>query len=345
MECWGYVTSVPSYAGFITMRNSSTGNGGAINILNTGYFDFGIYGAGSYTSTLVPLNQWFHVALVRSGSSTNNCSCYLNGIRVGQFTAVGTDVNATSNVLDIGRYYSGYNNFYLNGYVSNARYVVGTAVYSGTTYTVPTAPLTAITNTQLLLSGTNAGIYNNAIKNDLETVGNAQVSTAVTKFGTGSMKFAGSTTDALKMPISKNLDFNTGDFTIEMWFNASNTNLGVLYEVNSYLSIRWSQSTSFVNISYDGAFRLVSNTTLSTNTWYHLALVRQSNTVKLYIDGIAQSTTYTLSYNLPDNGTTIGNYSAGSYPFNGYIDDLRVTKGVARYTANFTPPTSAFPNS
>ena len=335
IQSWVYRNAAGTAHSIVSKGGASTGF--TFGITSTNVLRFTNTTTNIDTTTTIPANAWTHVAAVRTNTSASGFQLYINGVSSATAT-VSTDFNQTE-TLYVGADRSA--TTVMNGYISNLRYVNGTAE----TITIPTAPLTAITNTQLLLNGTNAGIFDNASKNDLETVGNAQVSTAVTKFGTGSMKFAGSTTDVLKLPISKNLDFNTGDFTIEMWFNASNTGMGVLYEVTNYLSIRWSQASSTrVNISYDGAFRLNSNTTLSTNTWYHLALVRQSNTLKLYIDGVAQTTTYTLSYNLPDNGTFIGNYFAGGYPFNGYIDDLRVTKGVARYTANFTPPTAAFPN-
>ena len=81
----------------------------------------------------------------------------------------------------------------------------------------------------------------------------------------------------------------------------------------------------------------------SIDTWYHVAYVRSSGTTKLYIDGteiisVADTTNYT------DTNFTVGGWYSNSYLLNGYIDDLRITKGVARYTAAFTPPTAAFPD-
>jgi hypothetical protein len=95
--------------------------------------------------------------------------------------------------MNLGRFYPATDNYYFNGYISNARIIKGTAVYdpTQTTLTVPTAPFTNITNTSLLTNFTNAGIFDNAMKNDLETVGNAQISTSVVKYGTGSMAFDG----------------------------------------------------------------------------------------------------------------------------------------------------------
>ncbi|MBK6587935.1 MAG: LamG domain-containing protein [Acidobacteria bacterium] len=90
---------------------------------------------------------------------------------------------------------------------------------------------------------------------------------------------------------------------------------------------------------------LVSGSNLSANTWYHLAATRQGSTYRLFVDGTQVATT-TSSITIHDNANSlyIGTSTDGSTsPVNGYIDDLRITKGVARYTANFTPPAAAFP--
>jgi hypothetical protein len=94
---------------------------------------------------------------------------------------------------------------------------------------------------------------------------------------------------------------------------------------------------------------LSGTSTLTNNTWYHFAACRSGSTLKLFVDGVEEySGTDTTDY------TSSASFNAGDrqdldpfgqYPLDGYIDDLRITKGVARYTANFTPPTAAFPDS
>ena len=97
---------------------------------------------------------------------------------------------------------------------------------------------------------------------------------------------------------------------------------------------------------------IVTFGTLSTSTWTHVAVTRSGSTVRGFLNGslISSGTStrdFTNSYPLFVGiwGTSGGNWPSGTIdsPFNGYIDDLRITKGVARYTANFTPPTQAFP--
>jgi len=93
--------------------------------------------------------------------------------------------------------------------------------------------------------------------------------------------------------------------------------------------------------------RITSSTSISTGTWYHVAFVRASGSTKMYLNGTNEGATYTDSTNyLGSSGRPIiaaDGYTLGSQAMNGYIDDLRITKGYARYTANFTAPTAAFP--
>jgi hypothetical protein len=289
------------------------------------------------------INSWNHVALVRNGTTVTP---YLNGVS-GTTTTTSATLFAFTSVLNIG--YIGFNtNNIVNGYISNFRIVKGTAVYTAN-FTPPTAPLTAITNTQLLLNGTNAGIFDNAMKNNLVTVGNAQVSTSVTKFGTGSMSFDG-TGDWLTSPDTPNLQFGTGKFTIEGWFylNAVGSVRGFVSKGTS--TTGWSLGTNSSNqvVFSHTATSFASTGTLLISTWYHITIVREgtgANETKIYINGTNDGTS-TVATNF--NQTSImyvGADRVGSSALNGYIDDLRITKGVARYTANFTPPSAPYPNS
>jgi hypothetical protein len=338
-EAWVYLNSASSFGGIISLRDSSgTNTGMGITISNTGNLEYYIFGGS--VSVAAPLNQWIHVALVRSGSASNNCSCYLNGVRVGQFTS-NNEANAASNVAAIGRYYAnGTNQYWINGYISSVRYVVGTALYSGTTITVPTAPVTNITNTSLLLNFTNAGIFDTAGDHVIETVADAKLSTAVTKFGSASMVFDG-TGDFLRMASSPLFNQNSA-YTVEMWLYSTTSQTGkYIYSQNT---------TNFCQIGLNGSGRLyidksgvgaqvTAGTALATNQWVHVAMVSNGTTLNLYVNGVSQGTASVGSTALSTQTVTIGAYQGtGGLGFIGYIDDVRVTLGQARYTANFTPP-------
>jgi len=301
-------------------------------------------------------NTWYHIVAVRNGSS--NLSMFVNGSRVyNNASATLTYNNVNTNPLYVGAINDGASPAgfkYFNGYISNARVVAGTAVYDPTltTLTVPTAPVTAISGTSLLLNYTNAGIIDNTMINNLETVGNAQISTAQNKFGSGSMYFDG-TGDYLTIPSTPNLAFS-GNFTCECWLYllAYPANSNAMY----IMDFRNGSTNNFgfgvigiggVAKPYmfvgSGPVDATGTTTLSLNTWYNIAVVRSGSTVTYYLNGVSNAT-FTTSFSQAATGVTIGARYTGTMEYvNGYLDDLRITKGYARYTTTFTPPTQAFP--
>lgn len=294
----------------------------------------------SSTATL-NLNSWNHVVAVRSGTDG---ALFLNGTRVATASSF-TQNFSTNATLYIGR--SNPDNVDWTGYISGLRIVKGSAVYSpsSTTITIPTAPPTAVTNTQLLCNFTNAGIYDATSKNDLETVGNAQISTTQSKFGGSSMYFDG-TGDGQFTPNSPNLTLGTGDFTIEFWvYRVGNSVIQGLFDqrtaaANEVRPTIYISSGNNISFYVSAADRITG--ALTQNAWIHVAVVRYSGSTKMYLNGVAQATTYsdTNNYLAPTSGTRIG-YLIDGFSLNGYINDLRITKGIARYTSNFTPPTTA----
>jgi hypothetical protein len=298
-------------------------------------------------------NSWTYVAVVRNGT---NATIYINGVAESTIT---NSTNLTDAGLVIGSYRG--TGFYFSGYLSSLRVVKGTAVYTSN-FTPPTAPLTSITNTSLLLNGTNSGIFDNAGKNYLITVGSAQVNTSVVKYGTGSMRFGG-TPDNL-LVIGDVQRFGNGNFTIEAWVNpsalpGSGSNYAIVSKYNTTNNNRaW--SFTLENVSTAGTLKvglwLSTNGTALTNNfafaytptvnvWFHLASVRNGNTVTTYVNGTSiGSGSFTGTVFNATAQVLLGRQDNAASYMNGYIDDLRITKGVARYTANFTPPTQAFPN-
>jgi hypothetical protein len=288
----------------------------------------------SSSSNLTPF-AWNHVVVSRVSTTLR---IFLNGAQVGSVT---NSTNFTQTGAFVAANGAGASN--VTGYFSGFRVVKGSGVSS---VTVPTTPPTAITNTQLLLNYTNAGIVDSTGKNVLETVGNAQISTTQSKFGGSSMAFDG-TGDYLRPNNGQIFNFGTGDFTIEFWLYLTS-----VASQSTFVDCRPGSAGDYILFDYDPTSKLrlyvntttvLSGTTLSTGQWYHIALARSGTSVAYYVNG-TQSATGTMSTNLLSaaNPYIGANYVPGSY-LNGYIDDFRVTKGYARYTANFTPPAAAFP--
>ena len=353
------------YYSYLTAHSGGNGEGGYFQTSSTagGFsttYTTGIYatrsapgvgrvlvvavGGTPITTTYVPpLNEWFHTAIVRQ---SNSVKVYVNGVLVA--TPVTISTNLTGTYVVLGGYYS--TSYLMTGYLSGFR-VVNSAVYTAA-FTVPTTPPTAIASTTYLVNCTNAGITDNAMMNNLETVDNAQVSTSVVKYGSGSMYFDG-TGDWLYSPTGTNFGFGTGDFTLECWVYPT----AWAGTTDGFVSCERGASTvSGVQISRDG-IEIGNNSTGSTayawstsiplNTWTHVAATRSNGVVRGFLNGVLSTTPGTNTTDLQTTqacavGRRLTDY--GGYYMTGYLDDVRITKGVARYTANFQPPKVAFAN-
>ena len=300
-------------------------------------------------------NTWYHIVAVRNG--TSNLSMFVNGSRVYNNASASLSYNnVNSNPLYVGQSYDGAggnSNKFFNGYITGARVVKGSAVYDPTvtTIAVPTAPPTAVTNTQLLLNMTNAGITDSTMINNLETIGNAQISTSVKKYGSGSMYFDG-TGDwiSIASPPEFLRVWWTGPYTLEFWVYAnafSTDSQGASPVIGNRSPTGQANNWSFGPIAggavrlyyYNGSIQsLTTATTLSTGQWYHLALVVNNNTITIYINGVSSASAAVSGTPLTDTATPFTIGQSYNVSFNGYIDDLRITRGYARYTSNFTPP-------
>lgn len=179
----------------------------------------------------------------------------------------------------------------------------------------------------------------------MTAAGNAQVDTAQFKFGGASALFDG-TGDYISVADSADWDFGTADFTIDFWarFNTV-TGRQFLIDLSTNLVRLEKTNANTMEIYVGGASVATPAWTPSANTWYHVALARDGSNLRLFIDGTQIGTTITNSTNI--TGVTeviIGAHtgSLGSLNMNGWIDEVRISKGIARWTANFTPPTEPY---
>jgi hypothetical protein len=342
IEFWLYPTAYGANPVFIFLGETSGSLQFGLNSGNIAVAASGV--AWRLTSSTPPvLNSWNHIVLVRSGTGSNQTSIFLNGNRIANGTVTDAWTTNTTAIIQ-----STQNSSYLTtGWMSSIRIVKGTAVYdpTQTTLTVPTAPLTAITNTSLLLNFTNSGIYDATSKNDLETVGNAQISTTQSKWGGSSMSFDG-TGDWLLIPDQPIQRIGTGNFTVEGWvYRNSSGTYGLIGKGTGTTGWLVSLNSSNQVVFTYGSSTITSTGTVSATTWTHIAVVREgtsTNQTKIYINGTNDGTgTVSTDFN-QTNSMYVGADRTGGSAANAYMQDVRVTN-YARYTSNFTAPTAAFP--
>jgi hypothetical protein len=223
-------------------------------------------------------------------------------------------------------------------------WVLGGSVESG----IPTDPFFQQVSLLLHMNGTNGGtafLDNSPFPSAIQVFGGATTSTAQVKFGTAS--YLGVTGGYLTTTTNNPFAFGTADYTIECWIRTTSfaAQQNILYIANI------TASGFVINTSGQIVFILGSNnrivsSAISLNQWVHFAQTRQTSITRMFINGVAQATTY----NDATNYTAAGNLwiigaSGAAGPIVGNIDDLRITKNICRYTANFTPPIAQFPDA
>lgn len=318
------------------------------------------------TSSISTYNdgEWHHVAAVRNGTSL---IIYVDGVNVGSTTlSSGFTLGNSSRLIQIGYQTSG---TYYNGFISNLRITKGLARYTADFTPSMTNPLANDVNTSLLLNFANGKIIDGSQNLTAENLSGSYISTGVTKYNSGSIYCSGASgASGVKFPLNIGQGMGSSalwpqaeDFTAEAWVYPTNsgnqsTIMGIWDGVGGGTGLSWIITTSGTTrnlrflLSSNGSSVLTDTTSsspLTLNAWNHVALVRYSGIVKLYHNG-TQVASYSIGTIAINSGSGeafhIGKTSAAGQEFFGYIDDVRITKGVARYTGNFTPPLAAYPN-
>ena len=343
-EAWIYITSY-------TLLNSVWAKGGTTTDwfvgtrASTGVLYCGI-GTTDYFATtgpVVSLNVWHHIALVRSGTTL---STYLDGVLGNTLTGV-TQNFASTGELRLGRGRDTSTN-YLTGYISSARLVKGTAVYTAA-FTPPQFILPAINGTSLLLNAVNSDqLVTDGSPNNFTVTNNGTATWSPTNpfnfGGGGSISFNGTSQYLTVTSPGTAFSMGTGDFTIEAWIYNTST-----AATSKQIFSNWASGANSYQFYLRTNNRLVwqifsqsspdvASLAVTPNTWTHVAWSKSGTVAYLFINGVLSDTTTGVT--LSANGTAgpyVGGQGAAEL-FPGYITNLRVIKGVALYTSSFTPP-------
>jgi hypothetical protein len=362
VEAWHYPTALADDNGNAIIGSNSPGG---FQVGWKSSTEFGV--ANSFVAWEIytyapPLNQWTHIAVSRQGSTMR---MFYNGVLVVSGN-INTDYTAAS------RYIGGWSGYpaYLAGYIDDLRVTKGIARYTSN-FTPPQQQLPAPSDqygedVSLLLhmdgadgstTFTDSSINNFA----LTAFGDAEIDTTTKKFGSGAALFDGSE-DYLEIAGNSTFDFYNTNYTVEMWvFSAASQSGGALITtrlagIYSPWELQITSSNKIGLLIQNGSSSwyqpfggapIVGNTTIPQNQWTHIAWVCNGANTTVYVNGVADSVLINLNtpilqaHSLPSN-IYIG--KGGDGAFNGYIDELRITKGIARYTANFVPQTAPFAN-
>jgi hypothetical protein len=372
VECWIYPTNsaiASALVGVWSGTNATSswlftrGNGDTTR-LRFGFCDgSGVNFVESSTGAITN-NVWQHIAAVRSGGTFR---MYANGVQV-YSAANSTNLINPSTSLAIMAILGFSPTYDTTGYLSNLRIVKGVGVYTAN-FTPSTLPLpatqsanvygnpsAAITGTQtsLLIPGTTGG-FQDLSRSGQQITNTTSTTTVKTVSATQQFKFGTQSNTLLPTAYqtvidATSLQYGTGDFTIEGWVytNAAGVLYGIInkgastptgwsLEINASNQLVWYSAGTAVKTSTD---------TIPASTWTYFAITRSGTNLYMFINGTLQGSAGTDSTNYNQtNNMIIGATRALGNGLNGYLDDLRITKGVARYTASFSAPTAAFPTS
>jgi hypothetical protein len=381
-ECWARFDILPhtqTIGGGAYMMMNFAGGGdyvlinriGAGSQVNIQIAHAGGYGSFTKSGVNYAINTWYHIAVVRNSGVFK---VFFNGTDLTTFTNDSGFVNSgrTQNIIvnQLGKFGDSRGSW--DGYMDEIR-VSNTARYTGD-YTPHTVPHVNDVNTQLLIhaDGTNNstvirddnGALANRTQKGIQALGNAQVDTAQSQFGGSSALFDG-TGDLLQLDSSASLIIPLSqDFTIEGWIRpgsvsgtpglltdraSSQTLSGANWDISifngSYLVSR-TNTLLFETGSGAGSIVIISNNNVfTTNTWYHFAVVRSSNVISLYVNGVdvTNNRAGTQSAGIGAGNLTIGGFPNNELFYTGHMDEIRWSN-TARYTTAFTPSTTPFQN-
>ena len=351
-ELWAYVHSNSTWAGLMACRTGDTSADWLFGINRSVAYGIYLY-VGNHLfnsgNTHIPLKQWVHLVLTREG---NNGKIFMNGKQIASTTSyTASTYNHTNTAFTIGAGRSnGTETIHAN--IADARLKVGSGSVTYTSdFTPPTSPSTTTSDSQVHVKSTNAGIIDKAQGGKVILLqGDAKCSTEQTKFLSSSMKFDGS--DRINVGILNDnggvFAMRTQDFTWETWAYLGSGMSSYHHMISSRpsntggteqggLSINPSGGITF----YAGAFVINYTTSIGTGSWKHIALVRDGSNIRVFVDGIQVAINTSYTSDLTRDDLTLGANYNGTEAFIGYLSDVRITKGLARYTSNFTPPTAA----
>ena len=349
VECWCYFDDMGSNHTIFCSDDTSTFD--LYWQSASSYFKLYTTSAQSVGGTYVPpVRQWIHVALTRDG---NTATLYINGKQVGSATdtSIGS-ANLNGANFKVGSYTNSGSEIF-RGHISDFR--IGSGIKYSSDFNPPTSPVGNTgaelyfgTGSDCVIQDLAQAQYGMYLENTSITGSNSQ-----TKNADYSIYFPGTSGAHISLINHQDLlNLQDADWTVEYWFYQIGSLGTVVHWDVSATGLAGSNMTSIYHSNASlyyyaqGQSVLTANNVLSADTWHHIAFVRKGSNGYIFVDGQEEANTGSMI--MPNNdytwriGDRIANAPSANYPVYGYMEDFRITKGVARYTSNFTPPTSSF---
>ena len=354
LEFWIYLAALPGASVYIAGSSAAR----YFTITSTGQLSaVGWNGTGLGACTLVT-GVWQHYAQSRDSAGVNRN--FLNGVQLGSGTNSTTDLSTAPFQLlgipsrpDLASF---------QGKIDDFRWTQGVCRYTGN-FNIPTAAFPdaletvwdpADPRTVLSLHAEDTDDSSCYQPKTVTLAGSAAVSTTEKKFDTASFSVANagtSTANGVVITDHMDFDFGTGDFTIEMWaYRSSNTYYGTLFYFTeaAEFSLLVAPTTGNIVLNYRSSGGTQANistgVTFPLTTWQHVVVQRRGTNFEFYLNGVLGNTT-AITGGASSTVNSSGDFYLGrtnassALTWAGYIDEVRITKGVARYTAAFDPAT------
>lgn len=321
---------------------NNTSTGGSTFVIRWTGTGWQFYSDGSQrllVSDSLATATWYHVALVRNGTSI---VIYRDGTSLGS-TTDSWDTNNNSGTIYIGIRDTLVQP--LNGYIDELR-VSNTARWTSN-FTPETSEYTSDSNTKLLLhfngSNNDTAFYDwSSGHKILTTYGNTSIDDTQSKFSNHSYRFTG-TGDYITIPTSSDWAFGTNDFTIDFWVRFFSVSAITRYfcrtDSLNFAVAKWDTGNLVVTIESSNVIDTAWSP--SIDIWYHVTVTRNGTNLRAFIDGSQIGSTITNSTDIGNSMLIVGGQTSGAC-LNGWLDELRIIKGLAVWTSNFTPPSSEY---
>ena len=355
IEAWVYLPALSAFYGVFSHATDS-GNSFQWGINSSGDLYVRLRAAGANvfimqsSSAPISINTWHHICIQKTNGG--GYEGFVDGVSVCTHANTTAPADYTGTVRVGENYLAAHEPF--NGYMDGFR-ISTVKRYSDGGFTAPSAAFSSDANTSLLIhfDGDGQTGFEDASPtgHTVTANGNAQISAQEKKLGDGSA-FMDGTGDYLSIAAHADFDLDSNDFTLEGFIKISTGSklqffINLQIDANNYITLGIDASNyakADIVVSSTTEIDITGTTDLDDGAWHHIALIRTGNTFKLFVDGTQEGgdDTYAGAVTSTNPTVYISSHAGATEIFDGWIDEVRIVNGEAKYTDTFVPTSSEF---